>query len=197
MDEAQSTLATNFDLDLNIKINHKFDDNDLFDEAVRKEYLSNYNRAIISAIVGAIAGAGADLLFGGLTFGVLTAAGGVTGAAVGYTKKLDMNDLLNFTSTKDESKKRFEIKNLKPEIGLLVINRLRQVVSVYYNRTAVNKEEIVIDKDLNKKDLIEITQLISKISKNKKHRRSEAKKKELLDFIISTLKEDQKKYSTV
>jgi len=196
MDETQSALAKNFDLDLNIKMNHKLDDNDLFDEAVRREYISNYNRSIISAVVGALAGAGVDLLAAGLAFGIFTAAGGVTGAVVGYTKKLDMYDLLNFSSTKGESKKRYEIKNLKPEIGLLVINRLRQVVSVYYNRTAVNNEEIVIDKDLNKKDLIAITQLISKISKHKKHRQSEAKKKELLDFIISMLKEDQKKYST-
>lgn len=83
------------------------------------------------------------------------------------------------------------VKHLNPELGLLIINRYRQIVSQLYNRTAANTEKIVIGQSFGKKSLGGLTLLLTQISRSQRARYSEDNKMKLLKIIHRILKEDQ------
>ena len=193
MNSSQKKINSLFGIDIEIELTENYEDNDLFSETVRKRNLSPHQRGFIWAVGGGAIGALIDAAAGGLTFGVFTAILSSGGYATGYFSDFKPQDLLNIKKyINSERKEKIKVKSLNPEIGFLVINRLRQVVSNLHNRTAANTEKIVINKDLDKKSLLKISKLINQISKSKKQRYSESNKKELFDFIHQKLIEDQK-----
>lgn len=192
MNASQKKINALFGIDIEIELTENYEDNDLFSETVRKRNLSHHQRGFVWAVGGGAIGALIDTAAGGITFGVFTAILASGGYAAGYYSDLNPQDLLNIKKyMNSERKEKIKVKSLKPEIGFLVINRLRQVVTNLYNRTAANTEKIVINKDLDKKSLLKISTLIFQISKSKKQRYSESNKKELFDFIHQKLIEDQ------
>ncbi len=191
MNDAQREIIRRFGLQIDVAFDREFADNDLFDTTVRRKNLSVHQRAMINAIVGGGIGAVIDVAAGGLTFGVFTAALGVGGGIAAYMRDLSPMDLVKIGGF-DPDEEQMSVDSLNPELGLLVINRLRQVVAVLYNRTAANTENVIIRKDLDPAGLHKIGSLLKKIASSRKHRYSEKYKKELLDFIYQVLKKDRK-----
>ncbi|MFO8028734.1 MAG: DUF3482 domain-containing protein [Cyclonatronaceae bacterium] len=191
MNDAQREISRRFGLHIEFTFEQEFADNDLFDTAVRRKNLSVHQRAMINALVGGGIGVAIDAAAGGLTFGVFTAALGVGGGLAAYMKDISPMDLVK-TGRFDPNEERFYVDALNPELGLLVINRLRQVVAVLYNRTAANTETVVVRKDLDPSGLRKISSLLKNIATSRKHHYSEKHKKELLDFIHEALKADRK-----
>ncbi|MEX0646718.1 MAG: DUF3482 domain-containing protein [Balneolaceae bacterium] len=193
MNESQKEITEKFGFDVHISLNREYRENDLFSETVRKRHVSPAQRGFIGAVAGGSVGALIDAAAGGLTFGVFTAIAGTGGYAAGYYSDFKPEDLINIkTYMNSDRKEVIQIKSLNIEIGFLIINRLRQVVSSLYNRTAANTEDIIIDKDLDNKSLLTISKLLAQISASKKERYSESRKKELLDFIHEKLVDDQR-----
>jgi len=193
MNSSQAIINSLFGIDIEIELTGNYQDNDLFSETVRKRNLSPHERGFIWAIAGGSIGVLVDAASGGLTFGVFTAILGSGGYAAGYFSDFNPEDLLNIKKyLNSERKEKIKVKSLNPEIGFLVINRLRQVVTNLHNRTAANTEKIVINKDLDKKSLLQISNLLHQIAKSKKQRYSESNKKELFEFIYQKLIDDQK-----
>jgi predicted GTPase len=193
MNSSQTKINSLFGIDIEIILPENYQDNDLFSESVRKRNLSPHQRGFAWALAGGTIGALIDGAAGGLTFGVFTAILGSGGYAAGYFSDLNPADLLNLKKYfNSERKEKIKVKSMNPELGFLVINRLRQVVTNLYNRTAANTEKVTIDKDLDKKSLFKISNLLAKLAKSKKQRYSESNKKELFDFIYLKLNEDQK-----
>ncbi len=190
MNDAQREITHRFGLKIEVEFDRKFEDNDLFDTTVRRKNLSLHQRAMINALVGGGIGAAIDVAAGGLTFGIFTAALGVGGGLAAYLKEISPMDLLKIGGY-DPDEEQIHVEALNAELGLLAINRLRQVVAVLYNRTAANTETVVIRKDLDPADLHKIGSLLKKIATSRKHRYSEKHKKDLLDFIHGTLKKDR------
>lgn len=191
MNDAQREISRRFGLHIEFTFEREFANNDLFDEAVRRKNLSVHQRAMINALVGGGIGVAIDTAAGGLTFGVFTAALGVGGGLAAYMKDISPMDLVK-TGRFDPNEERFYVDALNPELGILVMNRLRQVVAVLYNRTAANTETVTVRKDLDPSGLRKISSLMKKIATSRKYRYSEKHKKELLDFIHETLKADRK-----
>lgn len=193
MNQSQEKISARFGFDIEIELNKSYEDNDLFDETVRKQNITIYQRGIFGAVGGAALGLAVDVPAGGLAFGIPTATGAVIGFGAGCLSGIKMDDLINYKNPfRSDEKMVLQIKSLDIELGFLIINRLRQVVINLYNRTAANNEKIIISKDLDKGSLLKISKLLGQISKSKKHRYSETKKKKLLDFIYNKLIEDQK-----
>jgi GTPase Era involved in 16S rRNA processing len=193
MNASQSNINSLFNIDVDIEILDEYADNDLFSETVRKNSLPPYQRGFIWALAGGTIGAIIDAAAGGLTFGIFTAILGSGAYAAGYFSDLKPSDLINIKKyLSSEKREKIRVNSLNPEIGLLVINRLRQVVASLYNRTAANTEKIIIKKDLDKKSLFKISTLLAKMAKSKKQRYMESNKRELLEFISQKLHEDQK-----
>lgn len=198
MNSSHTELNSKFGIDIEIILPENYQDNDLFSESVRKRNLSPHQRGFVWAIAGGTIGALIDAAAGGLTFGVFTAILGSGGYAAGYFSDLNPADLLNLKKYfNSERKEKIKVKSMNPELGFLVINRLRQVVNNLYNRTAANTEKVTIDKDLDKKSLFKISNLMAKLAKSKKQRYSESNKKELFEFIYLKLNEDQKEKQNV
>jgi len=193
MNSSQKKINSLFGIEIEIELTENYEDNDLFSETVRKHNLSPHQRGLIWAVGGGSIGLIIDIATGGSTLGIPTLIFGSAGYASGYYSDFKPQDLLKikkyFNSERNE---KFKVKSLNPEIGYLVINRLRQVVVNLHNRTAANTEKIVINKDIDDKSLLKISKLIYQISKSKKQRYSESNKKELFDFIYQKLIEDQK-----
>ncbi len=191
LDDAQKEITRRFELSVNVAFEQEIADNDLFDAMVRKKNLSVHQRAVVNAMVGGGIGAALDAAAGGLTFGVFTATLGLGGGAAAYLKGISPMDLVKIGGFNPNEEK-IEVESLHAELGILIINRLRQVVAVLYNRTAANTEEVTIRKDLDPTDLLKISRLLGNMASSRRHRYSEKHKKELLDFIHDKLKEDQK-----
>lgn len=193
MNASQAEINSLFGIDIEIELSGNYRDNDLFSETVRKRNLSPHQRGFIWAIAGGSLGAIIDAAAGGLTFGVFTAILSSGGYAAGYFSDFNPKNLLNIKKyLNSERKEKIKVKSLNPEIGFLVINRLRQIVTNLHNRTAANTEKIVINKDLDEKSLLQISSLLYQIAKSKKQRYSESNKKKLFEFIFQKLNEDQK-----
>ncbi len=190
MDDTQREITHRFGLQIDVAFDREFDDNDLFDTTVRRKNISVHQRALINALVGGGIGAAIDVAAGGLTFGVFTTALGAGGGLAAYFKEISPMDLVKIGGF-DPDEERIQVDTLSPELGLLVINRLRKVVAVLYNRTAANTETVVIRKDLDSADLHKIGSLLKKMATSRKDRYSEKHKKKLLDFIHETLKKDR------
>lgn len=193
MNASQLNINSLFNIDVDIEIPDEYADNDLFSKTVRKKSLPPYQRGFIWALAGGAVGALIDVAAGGLTFGVFTAILGSGAYAAGYFSDLKPSDLIKINKyVGSEKREKIRVESLNPEIGLLVINRLRQVVTSLYNRTAANTEKIIINNDLDRKSLFKISTLLAKIAKSKEQRYMESNKKDLLDFIYHKIQEDQK-----
>ncbi len=190
MNDAQRQVTRRFGLTIDFAFEQEFGENDLFSTTVRRKNLSVHQRAMINAIVGGGIGAVMDAAAGGLTFGVFTAALGVAGGLAAYLKDISPMDLVKIGGF-DPNEEKIRVESLNAELGLLIMNRLRQVVAVLYNRTAANTESVTIRKDLDPAGLAKIGGLLKKIASSQTHRYSEKNKKELLHFIHEKLKEDR------
>lgn len=191
MNDAQREIIRRFEQKADIVFEQDFSDNDLFDTAVRKKILSVHQRAMINALIGGGIGAAIDVAAGGLTFGIFTAALGAGGGLAAYIKDVSPLDLVKIGGLGPDQEQ-IHVESLNPELGLLVINRLRQVVAVLYNRTAANTESVTIRKDLNPASLHHIGSLLKKIAVSRNYRYSGHSKDNLLKFIREALENDSK-----
>ncbi len=190
LDAAQKDITRRFGLSVTVDFSQEIRDNDLFDTTIRKKNLSVHQRAMVNTLVGGGIGAAIDTAAGGLTFGVFTAALGLGGGAAAYVKDISPMDLVKIGGF-DPNEEKVRVESLHAELGLLIINRLRQVVAVLYNRTAANTENVTISKDLDPAGLLKLSRLLRKIASSRRHRYSEKHKKELLDLIHEKLREDR------
>lgn len=188
--ESQKEIVSYFGFDTNtILMNSELNKNDVFEENVLKEYMSRKQQAWISALVGAMIGAIADLSVGEATFGAFMVVLGAVGFARGFLK--DPHKLLtrNFKDIYNEGNV-YRIKYIDVMLGYLIINRLRNVVHELYNKTAVNTDTIEIDYNYDKRTTIELTHVLSRISKEGRKGYSDKNLKKLKEIILNQLKED-------
>ncbi len=190
LDEAQKDITRRFGLSVDVAFEQEIADNDLFDATVRRKNLSVHQRAMVNAIVGGGIGAALDTAAGGLTFGIFTASLGLGGGALAYLKDISPMDLVTFGGF-DSSKEKVRVEALHAELGMLIINRLRQVVAVLYNRTAANTEQVTIRKDLDPTELVRMSRLLGNMASSSRYRFSEKHKIELFELIHEKLREDR------
>jgi len=190
LDAAQRDITRRFGLSVDVEFAQEIRDNDLFDTTVRRKNLSVHQRALVNALVGGGIGAALDTAAGGLTFGIFTATLGLGGGAAAYVRDISPMDLVKIGGF-DPNEEKVRVEALHAELGFLIINRLRQVVAVLYNRTAANTEKVTIKKDLDLASLYKAGSLLKKMASSRRYRYSEKHKMELLDFIHDKLKEDQ------
>ncbi|MEX0772342.1 MAG: DUF3482 domain-containing protein [Balneolales bacterium] len=173
-----------------VQMDFDLNESDVMDEVVMRKYITPWQRSFIAGITGAGAGAAVDVATGGLTFGVFTALGGAAGAGGGYlSNRFDPMELLKEVSRKDN---RYVVERLHPELGYLIINRLRELASKVQNKTAANQETIIIKYNFDKMTTIKLTRLLREVIKQGRNFYKEETKQELENIIFNQLQEDQR-----
>ncbi|MEX1122664.1 MAG: DUF3482 domain-containing protein, partial [Balneolales bacterium] len=191
LDESQREIVRHYGFkEQHVQMDFDLNESDVMDEVVMRKYITPWQRGLIGSLTGAGAGAALDVAAGGLTFGVFAALGGAAGAGSAYlSNKFDPMDLLKDVKRKNN---RYEVERLHPELGYLIINRLRELASKIRNKTAANQDTITIEYNFDKMTTMKLTRVLKNVIKQGKNYYKEEIKQELGDIIYKQLQEDQK-----
>lgn len=191
LDSSQKEIVRHYGFkEQHVQMDFDLNESDVMDEVVMRKYISPWQRSIIAGAAGAGAGAAIDVAAGGMTFGVFTAIGGAAGAGGAYlSNKFDPMELLK--NVKREGNQ-YVVEKLHPELGYLIINRLRELAAKIQNKTAANQETITIAYNFDKLATIRLTNLIKDVIRQSKSYYKEQTRQELGDLILRQLREDQK-----
>ena len=165
IDKSQKKILKLFEFNkIPIDLNFDIDKNNILELAAFKKYLPKSTRAIIYATVGAATGAIIEgfLLGGGL--GIPTLLAGAAGWTYGYYSDYNPIDIV-VKARGDGSK--FEATKLHAELGIIVINRLRELIVKLYNRSAANRNIIEIEFTFGKSLTKKLSKEIENLAKQK------------------------------
>ncbi|MEX2640722.1 MAG: DUF3482 domain-containing protein [Balneolales bacterium] len=190
LDKSQKEIVSHYGFSAQrVEMDFDLNENDVMDEVAMRKYISLWQKALISGAVGAGAGAAVDVAAGGLTFGVFTVLGGLTGAGGAYLgNRFDPMELIKDIRRKGNE---YEVERLHPELGYLIINRLRELALKLQNKTAANRETITIEYNFDKTDTIRLTKTLKEVIRQRRGFFKESTKEELGRILYKQLKDDQ------
>lgn len=173
-----------------VNASYELKENNVLQKTSIKKYLSPNQKAFIGAAVGASAGVTLDLTLLGGGLGAPTVLGTLIGAGVGYLKDFDPVNIIKGVS---KTGRMYTVDKLKPELGFIIINCFRELITLLYNKSAADREPIKINYDYDKKTTYKFVHIMNKVIKESKtDLYSDDVKTELRRIIQDQLIQDNK-----
>ncbi len=145
-----------------VNASYELKENNVLQKTSIKKYLSPNQKALIGAVVGASAGATVDVTLLGGGLGAPTVLGTIIGAGVGYLKDFDPVNIIKGVS---KTGRMYKVDKLKPELGFIIINCFRELITLLYNKSAADREPIKINYDYDKKTTYKFVHIMNKVIK--------------------------------